>query len=39
VVMGTHGRTGLEHTLLGSTTERIVRTVDVPVLTVPLVTG
>jgi nucleotide-binding universal stress UspA family protein len=39
VVMGTHGRTGLEHTLLGSTTERIVRTVDVPVLTVPLDTS
>jgi len=36
VVMGTHGRTGLEHTLLGSTTERVVRTVDVPVLTVHL---
>jgi len=36
VVMGTHGRTGLEHTLLGSTTERVVRTVDVPVLTVRL---
>jgi nucleotide-binding universal stress UspA family protein len=33
VVMGTHGRTGLEHTLLGSTVDRIVRTVDVPVLT------
>jgi len=36
VVMGTHGRTGLEHALLGSTTERVVRTVDVPVLTVRL---
>jgi len=36
VVMGTHGRTGLERTLLGSTTERVVRTVDVPVLTVHL---
>jgi nucleotide-binding universal stress UspA family protein len=36
VVMGTHGRTGLEHALLGSTTERTVRTVDVPVLTVHL---
>jgi nucleotide-binding universal stress UspA family protein len=39
VVMGTHGRTGLEHTLLGSTTERVVRTVDVPVLTVHLDTS
>lgn len=36
VVMGTHGRSGLEHTLLGSTTERVVRTVDLPVFTIPL---
>jgi nucleotide-binding universal stress UspA family protein len=36
VVMGTHGRTGLERTLLGSTTERVVRTADTPVMTVPL---
>lgn len=35
VVMGTHGRTGLEHALLGSVTERVLRTVDVPVLTTP----
>ncbi|WP_435066812.1 universal stress protein [Haloplanus sp. C73] len=34
VVMGTHGRTGVEHALLGSVTERVVRTLDVPVLTV-----
>ncbi|QLH81521.1 universal stress protein [Halosimplex pelagicum] len=34
VVMGTHGRTGLERYLLGSVTEKIVRTADVPVLTV-----
>jgi len=34
VVMGTHGRTGIEHALIGSVTERIVRTLDVPVLTV-----
>lgn len=34
VVMGTHGRTGLDHYLLGSVTERIVRTSAVPVLTV-----
>ena len=39
VVMGTHGRTGLEHALLSSTTERVVRTVDVPVLTVHLDTS
>ncbi|WP_440991750.1 universal stress protein [Haloarchaeobius baliensis] len=34
VVMGTHGRTGLERYLLGSVTEKIVRTSPVPVLTV-----
>lgn len=36
VVMGTHGRTGLDHYLLGSVTEKVVRLADVPVLTVPL---
>jgi len=36
VVMGTHGRTGLEHALLGSLTERAVRTLGVPVLAVPI---
>jgi len=34
VVMGTHGRTGLERYLLGSVTEKVVRTAEVPVLTV-----
>jgi nucleotide-binding universal stress UspA family protein len=34
VVMGTHGRQGLDRYLLGSVTERVVRTADVPVLTV-----
>ncbi|WP_254270997.1 universal stress protein [Haloarcula marina] len=34
VVMGTHGRRGLERYLLGSTTEKVVRLADVPVLTV-----
>ncbi|MCG1003142.1 MULTISPECIES: universal stress protein [Halobacterium] len=34
VVMGTHGRSGLERYLLGSVTEKIVRTSPVPVLTV-----
>jgi len=34
VVMGTHGRTGVERFLLGSVTEKVVRLSDVPVLTV-----
>jgi len=34
VVMGTHGRTGIQRYLLGSVTEKVVRTADVPVLTV-----
>jgi nucleotide-binding universal stress UspA family protein len=34
VVLGTHGRTGLTHLLLGSVAEKIVRTSPVPVLTV-----
>ncbi|MDS0282710.1 universal stress protein [Haloarcula onubensis] len=34
VVLGTHGRRGLDHYLLGSVTERVVRTAPVPVLTV-----
>lgn len=34
IVMGTHGRRGLEHYLLGSVTERVVRLADVPVMTV-----
>lgn len=34
VVMATHGRAGIERFLLGSVTDRVVRTADVPVLTV-----
>jgi nucleotide-binding universal stress UspA family protein len=34
VVIGTHGRSGLTHALLGSLAERIVRTASLPVLTV-----
>ncbi|QIB74958.1 universal stress protein [Halogeometricum borinquense] len=34
VVMPTHGRQGLERFLIGSTTERVVRRADVPVLTI-----
>lgn len=34
VVMGTHGYTGLDRLLLGSTAERVVRRADRPVITV-----
>jgi len=34
IVMGTHGRTGIERYLLGSVTEKVIRLSDVPVLTV-----
>jgi universal stress protein A len=33
VVMGTHGRTGLRHLLMGSVTEAVVREAGCPVLT------
>lgn len=36
VVMGTHGRTGLDRYLLGSVTEKVVRMSDAPVVTVRL---
>lgn len=35
VVMGTHGRRGVRHALLGSVAEKVVRLSPVPVLTVP----
>ena len=34
IVIGTHGRTGVAHLLLGSVAERLVRTAPCPVLTV-----
>ncbi len=34
IVIGTHGRTGLEHVLFGSTAEKVVRKAPCPVLTV-----
>jgi nucleotide-binding universal stress UspA family protein len=34
IVMGTHGRTGIRHLLAGSVTERVVRSSQVPVLTI-----
>src|SRR5262249_45424943 len=34
IVMATHGRTGIEHVLLGSVAEKVVRLAPCPVLTV-----
>ncbi|QDX40183.1 universal stress protein [Salarchaeum sp. JOR-1] len=34
IVMGTHGRTGLDHYLIGSVTEKVVRRAPVPVVSV-----
>jgi nucleotide-binding universal stress UspA family protein len=34
IVMGTHGRTGLKHALMGSVAEKVVRKAHCPVLTV-----
>jgi len=34
IVVGTHGRTGLDHVLFGSTAEKIVRKSPVPVMTI-----
>ena len=39
IVMGTHGRTGVAHLLLGSVAERVVRLSPCPVLTVRLSSG
>ncbi|MFQ5740982.1 MAG: universal stress protein [Acidobacteriota bacterium] len=36
IVMGTHGLSGLDHALVGSTTERVVRIATCPVLTLKL---
>lgn len=35
LVLGTHGRAGLNHLLMGSVAEKVVRTSPIPVLTVP----
>jgi len=35
IVMGTHGATGFQHLLLGSVTEKVLRSASRPVLTVP----
>ncbi len=36
IVIGTHGRTGLDHLIFGSTAERVVRSAPCPVMTVRL---
>ena len=36
IVIGTHGRSGIGHALLGSVAERVVQHAHCPVLTVPL---
>ena len=36
IILGTHGRTGVDHFLFGSTAERVVRKAACPVLTVRL---
>ncbi|MBE7176609.1 MAG: universal stress protein [Mucilaginibacter polytrichastri] len=36
IVIGTHGRTGLDRLLMGSVAEHVVRHSDVPVLVVPI---
>jgi nucleotide-binding universal stress UspA family protein len=36
IVLGTHGRTGLDHIIFGSTAERVVRGASCPVLTIRL---
>ncbi|WP_254278872.1 universal stress protein [Haloarcula marina] len=36
IVMGTHGRGGIDRLLLGSVAERVVRTSPVPVVTMPV---
>jgi len=36
IVLGTHGRTGLDHILFGSTAERVVRSANCPVMTIRL---
>jgi nucleotide-binding universal stress UspA family protein len=36
IIIGTHGRSGFEHVLFGSNTEKVIRKAPCPVLTVSL---
>jgi universal stress protein A len=36
IVLGTHGRTGLDHLIFGSNAERVVRSANCPVMTIRL---
>ena len=36
IVMGTHGRGGVQHVVLGSVAEKIIRSSNIPVITVPI---
>lgn len=35
IVIGTHGRTGLDHVLVGSVAEQVVKNASIPVVTIP----
>jgi len=39
IVLGTHGRRGLDHLIFGSTAERVVRSANCPVMTIRLPTA
>jgi nucleotide-binding universal stress UspA family protein len=39
IIMGTHGRSGISRVLLGSVTERVIREVRCPVMTIPAIAG
>jgi nucleotide-binding universal stress UspA family protein len=36
IVIGTHGRTGLAHLLMGSVAEKIVRHSNLPIIVIPI---
>jgi nucleotide-binding universal stress UspA family protein len=35
IIIGTHGRTGLSHLLMGSVAENVVRHSEIPVMIIP----